>query len=48
MECIDHTKISRGRNRFQAVLVVARIDNPDELDHERVELDSIVPSIRTD
>ncbi len=44
----ERREIGRRRDHLEAVLVVARIDDADELRHERVELDPVVAAICPD
>jgi len=43
------TPYTRGRrNSFQAVLVVARVHDPDQLDQKRIELEGVAAAVGTD
>ena len=41
-------EVGRGRDYLKTVLVVAGVDDPDELGHEGVELDAVVAAIGAD
>jgi len=45
---VEQIQSGPGRDRFQAVLVVAGIDDPDQLDHERIEAQLVVAAIGPD
>src|SRR5262249_17380820 len=45
LRCAESRYVRRRRDRFEAVLVIARVDDPHQLDEERVELKRVVTAV---